>query len=224
MTRYRTPAFKLVPPTLFVIATVLSAPPMTVTALADPLASLPRGASAPIVLKEGRLSLDGKSTLHPYTASTATLEVRASVEPAATSARDWVALLKPQTVSLFEVRIPVMSLKSGKDGLDKNMYKALKAEKSPEITFSARGYEAGAPTASGVPIRVRGVLTVAGVDRDIELSLLAREKDGMLSVEGERDLLMTEFGIEPPKFMLGTLKTDNRIVIRFSLVFALASL
>ena len=62
------------------------------------------------------------------------------------------------------------------------------------------------------------------MERDIDLVLVAHEASGQLSVAGEKELLMTDFGIQPPKFMLGALKTDNRIVIRFSLVFAVASL
>ena len=37
-----------------------------------------------------------------------------------------------------------------------------------------------------------------------------------LAVAGRQELLMTDFGIKPPSFMLGTLKTHNRIAVRFA--------
>jgi polyisoprenoid-binding protein YceI len=187
-------------------------------ALAQEAAPAERG----IVLKTARLSLDGKSTLHAFTSATTTVEMRSALNAALGSDGDWPAVLRPEAVKSFEVRIPVKSLKSDKEGLDKNMYKALKAEQHPAITFQVRSYQIGAMNDGVLPIKVAGALSVAGVEREAEVKLETRATEEGLSVTGEKELLMTDFGINPPKFMLGTLKTDNRIVIRFSLVLGLS--
>jgi hypothetical protein len=167
-----------------------------------------------------RLTLRGKSTLHDY-ASTAT-QLQLAVELAEPEAAPELArLAAPGAVKSIVLTVPVQGMKSDKDGLDKNMYKALKAEQHPAITFEVRRYEIGAMKDRRLPVRVAGVLSVAGVEREAELTLETRATDEGLSVTGEKELLMTDFGIKPPKFMLGTLKTDDKVVIRFSLVLAL---
>lgn len=174
-----------------------------------------------IALKTARLSLDGKSTLHAFTSATTTIELHSALEANLGGRGDWADVLRPDTVKSFEVRIPVRSLRSDKEGLDKNMYKALKADEHPDITFRVRRYEIGSPSDGRLPITIAGVLSVAGVEREAELALDTRATDQGLAVSGEKELLMTDFGIKPPKFMLGTLKTDDKVVIRFSLVLAL---
>jgi polyisoprenoid-binding protein YceI len=198
-----------------------------VAAIAGAVASSALAADAPaasgsVFLKSARLSLHGKSTLHPYKSETSRLELRSLVVPGAAVSLDFERLLRPAAVSAIELAIPVAGFKSEKDGLDKNMRKALKAGLHAEIRFRLRSYDVGAPEDGVYPVRVSGALTVAGVERETQLSLAARLTSDGLAVDGEHALLMTDFGIAPPKFMLGTLKTDNKVVIRFSLVFALA--
>jgi hypothetical protein len=41
-----------------------------------------------------------------------------------------------------------------------------------------------------------------------------------LTVTGELPLLMTDYGITPPKAMLGMLKTDPKIVVAFEVVLS----
>jgi polyisoprenoid-binding protein YceI len=189
---------------------------------ATPLRANEAVASAPAIsVKSGSLHLDGQSTLHDFTATTSTFTVRTTLDVPADAA-DWTPVLQPGSVKTFELHIPVASLKSEKEALDKNMYKALKADKNPEIVLNVERYEVGAPREGGTPLKVAGTLTVAGVVRPIELALDTRVTPDGLAVDGRQDLLMTDFGVDPPKFMLGTLKTHNKIVIHFSLVFALA--
>lgn len=176
--------------------------------------------SPAITLKSGKLSMDGKSTLHPYTVTTQTLQIGSVVDSVASPADGgWPTLLRPRAVTSFEVRIPVRSLKSTKDGLNKNMYKALKADQHPNIEFRVADYAVASSVGEVTPITVKGTLVVAGIERETELALETQVTPEGLSVTGGKELLMTDFGIKPPSFMLGALKTDNKVVIRFSLLF-----
>jgi polyisoprenoid-binding protein YceI len=118
--------------------------------------------------------------------------------------------LEPNAVRAFEVVIPTSSLTSPKDGIDKNMHKALKASEHPDIRFRLRSLDVTAGTALGA-------LTIAGVEKDVTLSVQVRRQEASLAVTGTTTLLMTDYGVTPPKAMLGMLKTNPKVTITFEL-------
>lgn len=164
------------------------------------------------------LSISGTSTMHPYTVSTRALKVSAAIA----SAADAQALLQPGALQGFELQIPVNTFTSEKDGLTKQMFKAMKADKHPTITFRLNDYTVE-PAADGMTVKPTGTLTVAGVERPIDMVLEVKVQAGMLQVRGTRDLLMTEFGIKPPTMFMGMLKTDDKVTIKFEVQLALAA-
>lgn len=164
------------------------------------------------------LSISGTSTMHPYTVSTKTLKVASGIAGAA----DIKALLQPEALQNFALQIPINSFVSDKDGLTKQMSKALKADKHPVITFKLTGYTVE-PAAAGATIKAAGTLTVAGVEKPVDIALDVKEQAGALHVRGSRELLMTTFGIKPPTMFLGMLKTDDKVTIKFELQLALAA-
>jgi len=168
---------------------------------------------SPLRLVSSRVSLAGTSNIHAYTASsTAARVVRLQIA----GSSSWEELLKPGALEAFEISIPAATLSSPKEGLDKNMHKALKTAEHPDITFRLSRME-GEP-ASG--IRAVGILNIAGVEREVTLTLKTQQSEGILIVTGEIQLLMTDFGITPPKAMLGMLKTDPKVTVTFETVFA----
>jgi polyisoprenoid-binding protein YceI len=171
-----------------------------------------------VTVSSATLSLSGTSTMHPYTVSTKALKVSAANATAA----DVQELLQPDVLQGFELQIPVNTFTSDKDGLTKQMFKAMKADKHPTITFRLHSYTVEA-AAGGATIKPTGMLTVAGVERPIDLVLEVKEQAGRLHVRGTRDLLMTEFGIKPPTMFMGMLKTDDKVTITFELQLALAA-
>jgi hypothetical protein len=171
-----------------------------------------------VSITSATLSLSGTSTMHPYVVSTKTLKVGAA---SATSA-DLKGLLQPGALQGFELQIPVNTFTSDKDGLTKQMFKAMKADKHPTITFRLTGYTVES-AATGVVVKPAGTLTVAGVEKPIDMVLDVKEVAGALHVRGTRDLLMTDFGIKPPTMFMGMLKTHDKVTITFELHLALAA-
>lgn len=171
-----------------------------------------------VAVTSASLSISGSSTMHPYVVSTKSLKVVAAIATAA----DAQALLQPGALQGFELQIPVNSFTSDKDGLTKQMFKAMKADKHPLITFRLTGYTVE-PAAGSTTLTPTGTLTVAGVERPIDMVLEVKEQAGGLHVRGSRDLLMTEFGIKPPTMFMGMLKTDDKVTIKFELHLALAA-
>jgi polyisoprenoid-binding protein YceI len=181
-------------------------------AAAVALGTAPQAAgTAPLALASARVSIEGTSNIHGYTASSTAVKI-AAVDVDADAGGDVLArALEPNGVRAFEVVIPTASLASPKDGIDKNMHKALKAAEHPEIRFRLRSLDASAGTAVGR-------LTIAGVEKDVTLNVQVKRQDAGLAVSGTTTLLMTDYGVTPPKAMLGMLKTNPKVTITFELV------
>jgi len=174
-------------------------------------------AQAPLALASGHISIAGTSNIHAYTASTSVVRVtRIQLANGVTGPNLWDAIVTPGALEAFEIAIPAASLSSPKDGLDKNMHKALKVKEHPDITFHLQRLETVAPGA----LKAIGVLRIAGVEREVSLDIKTERKDATLSVKGDVRLLMTDFGITPPKALLGMLKTDPKVTVTFETVLA----
>lgn len=161
------------------------------------------------------LTFEGTSTLHAFHCKTTTMT--AAVQVDSRYAETKLSQVK-QPLKTVELVIPVKSIKCGSSGLENNMYKTLKADKFPEIRYTLSTYEIPSSTDDGVTLQSIGTLTVAGQQKTIAMSIKAeRQVDGSATAAGTQDVLMTDFGIKPPVFMLGTLRTGNKIVVSFKL-------
>lgn len=171
------------------------------------------GVTAPVAVTSARVSLDGTSNIHPFTASTTAVRVVTLVVGGTPTGDLLDYVLQPGGLTAFEVTIPAKGLTSPKEGVDKNMHKALKVEEFPDIRFKLRTIEA----ATG-GYRALGTLTIAGVEKPVSLAVQTRRNLSALSVTATTDLLMTDYGITPPKALMGMLKTDPKVTIRIELV------
>jgi polyisoprenoid-binding protein YceI len=170
-----------------------------------PASAAAQDASAPLTLASATVSLAGTSNIHEFTASTT--EVRVTR----------LSVLNPGAVEAFAIAIRTTSLSAPREGIDKNMHKALKAAEFKDITFKLARLEAKPA------LRAIGTLNIAGVDREIAFDLKTVATATTLTITGEVPLLMTDYGIAPPKAMLGMLKTDPKITVTFEVVLAAAS-
>ena len=200
-------------PSSFLRSTLASAMAVTLAAAAPLLAQ--DGTRAPLALTKARVSLSGTSNIHDYTASTTTVRVTRLQVAGGVDGDLLGTVLRPGALQAFEIAIPAASLHSTKDGLDKNMHKALKVKEHADIVFRLVRLE---PKAGAV--RAIGVLRIAGVEKEVGFDLATQVKNGSLVVTGSVDLLMTDFGIAAPKAMMGMLRTDPKVTIAFETVFS----
>ena len=207
--------------TRFITAAIASGFALTLWVGALTAASNGTDADIPLALNTARVTVDGNSNLHPYTATTTAVRLTGvKIADNVAGQEFWSNLLKPGALEAFEISVPALKLSSPKEGLDKNMHKALKAQEHPDITFRLLRLEPG--TAPGA-FRGIGVLRVAGVEKEVALDITTKALDGAMSVKGEVQLLMPDFGIAPPKAMLGMLKTDPKVKVTFEVLLALAT-
>ncbi len=162
------------------------------------------------------LTISGTSTMHDFTCKTEKMAVYIDVDPGYT--KDLTKISNP--IVSVQVTIAVKSLKCGNGKIDENMYKTLKADKNPVIKYTLSGYDIldGSTSPSGFAAKTKGTLTVVGQQKVVDMKVSAARLDaGKATAEGERTVLMTDFGIKPPSFMLGTLKVGNEIKVKFNI-------
>ena len=104
------------------------------------------------------------------------------------------------------------SVKEGKRIMDNKTKDALKAKDFPQITFTMS--ELGEVTAESVA--VKGTLTIAGVSNEVELTA-SYSTGNLLTINGSYPLLMSDYGIDPPTAMMGSLKTGDEVTLEFEL-------
>jgi polyisoprenoid-binding protein YceI len=176
-------------------------------------------AQTPLTIDSARITISGTSNIHAYTASTSSVRVlRAQFAGPFDGPDLWANALKPGGIEAFDVAIPAATLTSPREGLDKNMHKALEVIDHPDIVFHLLRLEPRSGTAGG--LRAIGVLQIVGVKREVAIDITTERKGSNLSVQGQVQFLMTDFGIKPPVAMLGMLKTDPKVTVTFETVIA----
>jgi polyisoprenoid-binding protein YceI len=191
---------------------------LAITGSLAALAAAGAQAQRPLALDTTTVTISGTSNIHAYTASTTAVRVtRAALAGGVAGPEFWAAVVKPGAVEAFEVAISAAQLSSPKEGLDKNMHKALKAEEHADITFRLTSLAAGAAPGA---LKASGVLRIAGAERNVTLDLATERRGPNLAVKGTLDLLMTDYGIKPPTAMLGMLKTDPKVTVTFETVLS----
>lgn len=121
-------------------------------------------------------------------------------------------------ISRIAFQSPVSGLKSGKNIMDNKAHDALKEKKFPEIKFTLDPNST--VRLSGEKADITGMLTIAGKTKKITLSADFKVKAAdRFEVNGSVPLKMSDFGIDPPTAMMGALKTDDHIQIKFNLEF-----
>ncbi len=124
------------------------------------------------------------------------------------------------TIKTLSFSVKAESLKSGKSGMDKNTYKALNTNKYKTIDFNLTSVsKIEKISENSFKATVKGDLTISGSKQSISLTLNLKLDGSKLLVEGEKPLKMTDFGIEPPKALLGTIKTGDAIKIIFKSIY-----
>ena len=112
------------------------------------------------------------------------------------------------------------SLKSGKSAMDKNTYKALNTDKHKTISYQLTEVKNVTKKGNGVfNVSTVGNLTIAGTKKQITLDFTLNTNDSKVKLTGEKKFKMTDFNIDPPKALFGTITTGDDITIKFSTIF-----
>lgn len=112
------------------------------------------------------------------------------------------------------------SLKSGKTGMDKSTYKALNTARFQSIDFKFTSNTRIIKNSEfNFQIIGKGVLIICGVTKEVSMIFNLEINNETVLLMGKHTILMTDFGIEPPKAFFGAIKVGNEIEITFKSVF-----
>jgi polyisoprenoid-binding protein YceI len=121
-------------------------------------------------------------------------------------------------INNIEVKVGVKTLESGKRVMDKKCYDALKSDSYPNITYKFTKIESMQSTGNNTyTAKLTGSLSIAGKTRSVAIDTKISVVGDQVIIKGEKPLKMTDFDVEPPTALLGTLKTGNDIIIDFNL-------
>ncbi len=191
-----------------------------VLALASSLSGVAQSANESVTFVSdpgaGSVTVNGSSSLHDWSVDGTTIEGSVAFQGIAPS-----SLVKNDELA-FElnqagVKIPVKSLAGEKEGLNKKMYKAMEAETYPLITYELNNVSLeDRPTQNKVRLRSEGTLTVHDTTRTIDMPMEVTRKGSRFIAEGETDLKMTDFGIEPPTALGGLVTAYDKVTVTWT--------
>jgi polyisoprenoid-binding protein YceI len=161
------------------------------------------------VLKTSKSNVQGTSSLHDWESAITKLEWKGAfvIEK---------GILK--SVSSAEVTIPVAGIKSTKGRImDNKTYDAFLYEKNPNITFQLVSTQLR-PEGAGTAIDATGNLTMRGTTKSIKLTGIAKVlANGDVQLSVSKKLKMTEFKMEQPTAMMGTITVGDEVTINIDL-------
>ncbi|MBL7860444.1 MAG: YceI family protein [Cyclobacteriaceae bacterium] len=151
------------------------------------------------------ITIAGTSTMHDWTMTSNEATCQATFETDASG--------NPTKISSLVINIQAESLKSGKGAMDKNAYNALKTDKNKLITF-----QISAAQINGKTVSSNGNLTIAGTSKPTEVSATFEVLgDKSVQFKGSKKMKMSDYKVEPPTFMFGSIKTGDEITITYEL-------
>ena len=164
---------------------------------------------------KSRLWVEGTSTVKSFSCQAPTVD--ATIEATSPDVASLITAGE-KAVQTVELTIPVKTMDCKNGTMNEHMMKALKAKEHETIVFRLSSYDL-AQVGEGTKVNLTGTLTLGGVQKTI--SMIANAKtadDGSLRVEGTHELRMKEYGLKPPTLMMGTMKVNELVKVRFDLL------
>ncbi len=152
------------------------------------------------------MTVTGTSSLHNWESTIEDFKYTASITVEGNT------ILK---INQLEFTVAVKSIKSGKSGMDKKTYEALREADHPTISYNL----ISAIPQSDNTVTSTGELTIAGKKRKVTMEVNYEIYPSIVEFRGELTINMSDYEISPPTALMGTIKTGDEVTIRFSIPF-----
>ena len=102
--------------------------------------------------------------------------------------------------------------------MDGKMQDALNTKKFPKINYKLISNKIVTENSGIMKISSTGNLTISDVSRTITVTSICKTfQNENIELAGSFEILMTDFGIEPPTALFGSLKTANKVTVNFKI-------
>lgn len=153
---------------------------------------------------DSRLWIEGTSTLHDWTCEAERLAGQIRFDDAT------------QRALATTVTVPVDQLECKNGTMNRKMRDALQADAHPSVRFVLLEATSTADEDGTFTLAATGELTVAGTTQPIAMTVEGTvQDDDTVRFTGSYPMQMSDFGVDPPSAMLGTLKTGDAITVYF---------
>jgi polyisoprenoid-binding protein YceI len=185
-------------------------PGIIVFALTFTITSISAQQAVRLLPDQSEITIKGTSNLHDWEESVENFKVNLDLK-----------FLENELKGIDHVHVTLMSnsIVSDNSIMTNKTHDALNVKKYPQIEFklvSVDHLSSGNGKFSGTLV---GDVTLAGVTKRISLAFSGIHTGNKISIKGSKELNMNDFKINPPKAMLGTLKTGEEVTISFQLNF-----
>ena len=155
-----------------------------------------------------KIFINGTSTLHDWRSEVTSAKLKGNFEFNGTE------LINLNGVY---VSLPVTGIKSTQGSvMDKKTWTALKYTSHPNITFRMNKLVNIKEVSSGYTVEVSGVLTIAGKSRTVQLKTECTYLgNDTFEFSGLHAFKMSDFSVEPPTALFGSISTGDDITIDF---------
>lgn len=155
-----------------------------------------------------KITVSGTSTLHDWEMISSVGSVKFQAE---------MADNKVTKITGLSFNVKAETLKSSKSGLDNNAYKALDTKKHPQVKFNANSAVVTSTGSNSFTVKATGTLEIKGAKKTVTLEAKGTyNTDKSISMNGSYSFNMSEYGVEPPTVMMGTIKTGDKVKIDYN--------
>ena len=117
-------------------------------------------------------------------------------------------------IKSLKVTMKVESIESGKSKMNSLTYEAFRSKNNPNIIFQLTEVT----DISNGNITAKGKLTMAGMTQPITVIGKATVSGNTITIVGKQKIDMTQYKMDPPTALMGTIKVGKDVSINYSLV------
>ncbi len=161
---------------------------------------------------ESKLWFEGTSTVRSWDCKAPQIQAVIDAEAGAPAA----VLAGTKAVRTVQLTFPVAALDCENRTMNNHMRNALNAERQPTIQFTLKDYTLS--RVASTTGTLQGSLTINGQTKDITVPVMFVNAEGALRVTGRYPMAMKDWGVQPPRLMMGTLKVGDTVTVNFDLL------
>lgn len=164
-----------------------------------------------VVLAESSLKVLGTSNVHDWEITAKAMTGKSTVTIEAGDLK---------AIKNLDFAVEVEQLKSGKNGMDNNTFKALNSKTYKTINYKLVNVTKITETSAGnFTVDTQGDLTISGVTKRVSQNFIVKIVGKKAVFTGKTKIDMTVYGVKPPTALMGTIKTGKDVTVDFKVAY-----